>query len=201
MSKEQYKSTFDRYKSMFERVAHQFNDGANFARCDIRIRKPQAHVVFGRQHLDDGKLPFELSTNDALRMWKWAYEWLSIDSPKQPLSPTQPLFVSSARQSARLQVEHDSGVMVLAYEAIPTVDGLTVLLGSTWIPPEFFESLVRDVVAELEANAVQIVSVDRNVMVLQPGASDADVIARFRAAASHGRPVLVAPVADSSDTE
>ncbi|WP_312573965.1 hypothetical protein, partial [Staphylococcus saprophyticus] len=62
--------------------------------------------------------------------------------------------------------------MVLAYEAIPTVDGLTVLLGSTWIPPEFFESLVRDVAAELEANAVQIVSVDRNVMVLQPGASD-----------------------------
>ncbi|EML1601326.1 MULTISPECIES: hypothetical protein [Burkholderia] len=195
MSKEQYKSSSGRYKSMFERVAHQFNDGANFARCNIRIRKPQAHIVFGRQHLDDGKLPFELSTDDALKMWKWAYEWLSIDSSKQPV------FVSSARQSARLRVEHDSGVMVLAYEAIPTVDGLTVLLGSTWIPPEFFESLVRDVAAELEANAVQIVSVDRNVMVLQPGASDADVIARFREAASHGRPVLVAPVADSSDTE
>lgn len=188
----------------FLTVARAFLDGANFARCDIRDGAATANVVFGRERLDDGRPSISFSSADAISMWHYAYNMLSLDRMS-----SHAVFDPSMRQSTVLCRMVEGSQVALTFESIPSVSGVTILLGNRSTPSVFLEQLVREAEAEIvalhadradersEIDMLQVVaeqfSAGRGVLCLQPGMSDAMIATLIKAAASHGMPFQVIP--------
>ncbi|MBN3744718.1 hypothetical protein G3N96_04620 [Burkholderia sp. Se-20373] len=190
--------------SAFGMIARAFLDGANLARCDVRDGIVTTKVIFGRERLDDGWPSISLSAADAMSMWRYAYNMLSLNGVS-----SHPRFDPSVRQSSVLHRAGDGAEVVLTFQSIPCGDGVIVLLGNRATPSEFLDDLVREVEAETialqadrvvelsEVNMLEVVgeqfAAGRGVVQLQKGMTDAMIATVIKGAASHGMPFQVIP--------
>lgn len=198
--------------SAFGAVARAFLCGANLARCDIRDGIVTTKVVFGRERLDDGRPSISLAAADAMTMWRYAYDMLSIDGMS-----SHAMFDPSVRQSSVLHRAVDGSEVVLTFESIPCANGIIVLLGNRATPQVFLDELVREVEAEIvalqagradewpEVDMLHVVSeqfaAGRGVVCLQPKMTDAMIATVIKEAASHGMPFRVIPAKSVGTTQ